>query len=294
MIDAHQHFWTPARGDYGWLTPDDPVLYRDYGPEDLAPLMGRAGVTSSVLVQAAPTVEETHFLLEIAARTDWVAGVVGWVALDRAGVEADLDALGEHPALLGIRPMIQDIADDDWMLGTSVAPGLRALTARGLTFDALVHPRHLRRVCELLDRHPDLRLVVDHAAKPDIRSGAIDAWARDIARLADETPAFCKLSGLVTEAASDWQVEDLRPVVDHVVACFGPGRLMWGSDWPVVELGGGYERWWAATQSLLAGLEDEARRAISGGTAASFYGLESGDRTTWRGPTPPASNGGHA
>lgn len=274
MIDSHQHFWTTARGDYGWLKPEDEVLYRDFGPEDLMPLIERAGVANTVLVQAAPTVAETRYLLEIADRTDWIAAVVGWVALDEVGVEHTLDELAAHPALCGVRPMIQDVPDDDWMLGDALGSGLEALTERDLCFDALVLPRHLSRLLTLLERHPDLRVVVDHGAKPEIREGRFDDWAADIARIAGESSACCKLSGLVTEAGPSWQPQDLLPYVTHLIECFGPERLMWGSDWPVVELAGGFDRWQAATHELLAGLNDEEREAILGATAKRFYRLE--------------------
>lgn len=273
MIDAHQHFWTLARDDYGWLEPSDAVLYRDFQPDDLGPLLERAGVARSVLVQAAPTVAETRYLLDLADRTDWVAAVVGWVPLERSGVERTLDELAANPAFRGVRPMIQDIPQDDWMLGHSLAPGFRALAERGLSLDALVKPPHLPHLLSVLQRHPDLRVVVDHAGKPEIGQRHFDDWANDIARLAAETSACCKLSGLVTEAAPDWQTQDLRPYVAHLIECFGAERLMWGSDWPVVELAGGFARWREATHQLIEGLGESERRAILGGTAARFYCL---------------------
>jgi L-fuconolactonase len=274
MIDAHQHFWSLTRDDYGWLSPDDAVLYRDFGPEQLEPHIAEAGISRTVLVQAAPTLAETHYLLGIAAATDWVAGVVGWVNLEAAEVERDLDTFVSHPAFRGVRPMIQDMADDDWMLGDSLTRGLQALNQRQLTFDALVLPRHLPRLIRLLDRHPDLRVVVDHAAKPSIRTGDFDAWASDMNRLASQTSACCKLSGLATEAAENWTASDLRPYVVHLLQCFGPQRLMWGSDWPVVDLAGGFDRWRQASVELLEGLGDPDRAAILGENAARFYALE--------------------
>jgi L-fuconolactonase len=280
VIDSHQHFWTTSRSDYGWLAPDDPVLYRDFGPQDLTPLIAPKGIEQTVLVQAAPTVEETLYLLDIAQGTKWVAAVVGWVGLDEPGLEQVLDELAAQPAFRGVRPMIQDIADDAWMLGERVSTGLRALQARGLSFDALVHPRHLSRLLVLLERHPDLRVVIDHAAKPEIRTRSFDEWAAGIARIAAETRASCKLSGLVTEAGPSWQSDDLRPYVAHLVECFGAERLMWGSDWPVVELAGGFDRWWETTEALLAGLSDNERASILGGTAARFYRIDSTLTTT--------------
>lgn len=275
MIDSHQHFWTTARDDYGWLTPEDVVLYRDFQPQHLAPLIERAGITGTVLVQAAPSVAETRYLLEIADRTTWVAAVVGWVPLDDPGVEGTLDDLAAHPALRGVRPMIQDIPADDWMLRGALTGGLRALAERSLALDALVHPRHLSRLLRLLERHPDLRVVIDHGAKPEIHLGRFDEWADAMARIAEQTSACCKLSGLVTEAGQGWRSEDLGPYVAHLVECFGAARLMWGSDWPVVELAGGFDRWRAVSVELLEGLNDEERAAIFGGTAQGFYGIAS-------------------
>ena len=274
MIDAHQHFWQLARGDYDWLTPDLELLYRDFGPDDLAPLMRWADVGRSVVVQAAPTVAETRYLLGLAAESPWVAGVVGWIEMTEPGAGETLEALAADGPLCGVRPMIQDIQDPDWMLDRRLEPALRALVERDLTFDALVKPIHLPNLLRLLERNPELRVVIDHGAKPEIAQGRLDPWRSDIERVARETGACCKLSGIVTEAAAGWDVETLRPVFDHLMACFGPGRLLWGSDWPVVELAGGYDSWRAATLQLLADLADHERLGILGDNAARFYRLE--------------------
>ena len=274
MIDGHQHFWRVARGDYGWLTPADTELYRDFEPAHLEPLLDAAGVEGTVLVQAAPTVEETRFLLDVARRTQFVQGVVGWVDLEAPDVDRTLESLRNDGRLLGVRPMIQDIDDPDWMLSAAVKPGFEALVRLGLRFDALVLPEHLGRLAELLARHPDLRAVVDHGAKPGIAARAFEPWAADIARIAGESDAYCKLSGLVTEAAAEWAVDDLRPYVAHLLETFGPERLIWGSDWPVVELAGGYARWREASLALLDPLTPAERAAILGGNAIRFYGLE--------------------
>jgi L-fuconolactonase len=273
-VDAHQHFWLLSRGDYGWLTPDLEVLYRDFEPADLVPLMEGAGVERTVVVQAAPTVAETEFLLGLADATEWIAGVVGWIEMASSDAAEILDTLAAHRAFRGIRPMIQDIPDPDWMLGESLRPAFEALERRGLVFDALVKPVHLPRLLQLLERHPALEVVVDHGAKPDIAGAGFESWARDIRRIAGETAACCKLSGLVTEAASDWDDDALRPYVDHLLACFGPERLLWGSDWPVVELAGGYAAWRAASLRLLAGLTADERAAILGGNASRLYQLD--------------------
>ena len=272
-VDAHHHVWRVGRGDYGWLTPDLPIC-RDYGLDELRPLLG--DVTATVLVQAAPTEAETGFLLRTARGSGGlVRGVVGWIDLCGAGAASRVDTLARTDLLKGLRPMLQDIAETAWILRDPVAPALTAMTQAGLRFDALVQPRHLPLLPVLAARHPGLPIVIDHAAKPDIAGGGWQPWADDITRAARETPAFCKLSGLVTEASADWQPDDLRRYVEHLLDCFGPARIMWGSDWPVVDLAGGYVRWREATLSLLSDLAPADRDAILGTTATSFYGLAS-------------------
>jgi L-fuconolactonase len=276
-IDAHQHYWHPARGDYGWMPKDDPVLARDYGPADLAPHLAAHGIDATVLVQAAPTVHETEYLLGIADATPSVAGVVGWVDFDRPEERATLERLAGHPKFLGVRPMIQDIADVDWMLRPGVQWGFEAVAELGLTFDALGFPRHAANFLTLFRRHPELRVVVDHCLKPQIRDPAPEAfraWAEGIARLAQQSGAVCKLSGLVTEAGPDWTVADLRPWAEHVLEVFGPERVMWGSDWPVSRLRCAYGDWLAAAEALTAGLDPQARARVFGLTAVEVYGLE--------------------
>lgn len=273
-IDAHQHFWAPARGDYGWMPKDDPVLARPYGPADLAPLLKRQGIDRTVLVQAAPTVHETEYLLGIADKTPFVAGVVGWVDFDCLADRAHLDRFTAHPKFVGVRPMIQDLPDDAWMLRPQVQWAYAALIELDLTFDALGYPRHLATFLTLLTRYPDLRVVIDHGMKPQIRDpDAFPVWAEGMTRLARETAAVCKLSALVTEAGPDWTVEMLRPYADHILDAFGPERVMWGSDWPVCRLRCSYADWDAAAQTLTATLTEAERARVFGGTAAAFYRL---------------------
>jgi L-fuconolactonase len=167
--------------------------------------------------------------------------------------------------------MVQDIPDNDWLLRPTLAPSLAAMEQHGLIFDALVLPRHLARLLRLVDNHPDLQFVLDHCAKPRLSGGDLATWKIDIAEIARHPNIVCKLSGLVTEAASDWQVSDLREAVDHVRACFGSNRLLWGSDWPVVNLAGGYAKWFAASETLLAGLSPDEKAAIFGANAARIY-----------------------
>ncbi|MBX3576333.1 MAG: amidohydrolase family protein [Rhizobiaceae bacterium] len=272
-IDAHQHFWRLERGDYGWLTPALAPIHRDFEPGDLQPLLAREGIAGTVLVQAAATEAETEFMLSLADRHDFIEGVVGWVDFAAPDAPARIARIARHPKLKGLRPMIQDIADTDWMLRPDLAPAYEALMAQNLVFDALVLPRHLDNLLALLRRHPAMRAIVDHCAKPEIRNGGFDSWAERMSAIATETAARCKLSGIVTEAGPGWTVETLRPYVEHVLDVFGPERLIWGSDWPVCLLAAGYHEWVAATDTLLSGCTASERAAILGGNAAEVYGL---------------------
>jgi L-fuconolactonase len=271
QIDAHHHLWTLARGDYGWLTPDLAPIYRDFSLADLAPHLASAGIEGTILVQAAPTEAETMFLLDIAESAEVVRGVVGWTDFDAVDAVPRIDALAARKRLVGLRPMVQDIADDDWLLGPALAPLLRAMAGYGLVFDALVKPRHLPRLLRVIDSHPDLQFVLDHCGKPMLATGEIAAWQRDIALLAERPNIVCKLSGLATEAAPNWQIADLREAVDHVLVWFGPQRLLWGSDWPVVDLAGGYANWFAAAKALLADLSLDEKADVFGNNAARIY-----------------------
>ena len=276
QIDAHQHFWQPGRGDYGWMPKDDPVLSRPYFPDELWPQLQAAGVQGTVLVQAAPSVAETEYMLGIADATPWVLGVVGWVDFEKPSDMAELKRLAGHPKFKGVRPMIQDIPDDGWMLREDVQRGFRAICDLGLRFDALGFPRHLANFLTVMKRYPAMQVVVDHCMKPQIRERSdthFRFWADGMARIADETAAVVKFSALITEADADWTVDDLRPYVDHVFAAFGPERVMWGSDWPVCRLRGEYAGWRAAALELTSGLTDVDRALVYGGTAAGFYGL---------------------
>ncbi len=275
-IDAHQHFWNPARGDYGWMPHGDPVLDRVYGPADLAPHLAAGGIDRTILVQAAPSVAETEYMLGIADATPWVAGVVGWVDFERITDRPVLKRLARHPKLRGLRPMIQDIPDDTWMHRGDVQWGFRACAEEGLVFDALGFPRHMTNFLTLLKRYPDLRVVVDHGLKPQIRDHSKPSfrlWAEAMSRIADTTGACCKLSGLVTEADPDWTVADLRPYADHILRAFGAERVMWGSDWPVCRLRGEYADWLTAAEEMTAGLSVGELARVFGGTAAEVYGV---------------------
>jgi L-fuconolactonase len=275
QIDAHQHYWDPARGDYGWLTPSLAGLYRPFGPADLAPLREAVGVSRTVVVQAAQSVDETRYLLKLASGDASIAGVVGWVPLDDPAAPALIVELAREPKLKGVRPMLQDLPDDDWIATAPTAHAIDALIAHDLTFDALIFTRHAAALETFLKRHPALRVVIDHGAKPPVRDGNAGwaDWAAAIARLAHYPQVCCKLSGLATESAPDWGDATLRPWVEHLLASFGAHRLLWGSDWPVLNLNGDYGRWHACAHRLLAALSDIERAAVFGANAAAFYRL---------------------
>lgn len=277
MIDAHQHYWNPARGDYDWMPMDNQVLARQYAPSDLTPHLAHHGIAATVLVQAAATVQETEYMLGIADATPSIAGVVGWIDFENPADLDQLKRLANHPKFLGVRPMIQDLPDVDWMLREDVQWGFKAVTDLGLTFDALGFPQHLANFLTILKRYPDMRVVVDHCMKPQIRDHSPDNlafWADGMAKIAAETNAFCKFSALATEAKPDWTVADLRPYTDDLFKVFGPDRMMWGSDWPVCQLAATYDEWRQAALELTAHLDDAGRASVFGGTAQAFYRLD--------------------
>jgi L-fuconolactonase len=273
-VDAHHHVWTLSRGDYAWLTPSLGAIYRDFGPTDLAPLIAAAGIDATVLVQAAATNDETRYLLDVADVTPFVKGVVGWIDFEDPRQIDVLDAFASRPKFRGVRPLIQDIADVDWMLRQDLDWAFRAIIERDLSFDLLGHPRHLANALTLIRRYPSLRVVIDHALKPDIAHDRFADWADGMTALARETSAFCKLSGLITEAGADWTRDRVRPYAAHILDVFGPRRVMWGSDWPVVNLARDYEDWHADAKAMVTGIAGtEAIEAVFGQTAARFYRL---------------------
>jgi len=277
-IDSHQHFWQPARGDYDWMPKDNPVLSRAYGPSHFAPDLERNGIDGSIVVQAAATVYETEYMLGLADATPSIKGVVGWVDFEDPTHLAQLTRLSQHPKFLGVRPMIQDIPDVDWMLREDVQWAYRAIIDLDLTFDALGFPQHLINFAKLTSRYPEMRVVYDHCMKPQIRDqragkDALSEWSDGMSRLAEETAGCCKFSGLVTEADEGWTIDDLRPFAEHVLSAFGASRVMWGSDWPVCRLQAEYGDWHDAAQMLTGDLSEDQRADIFGGTATRFYRL---------------------
>ncbi|GGD99005.1 amidohydrolase [Aureimonas endophytica] len=275
MIDAHQHFWKIARGDYGWMGEHVAPLLRDFLPDDLRPLLARSGIARTILVQAAETEAETEFLLERAEATDFIAGVVGWLDMDDDAFPDRLARFRENPWFVGLRPMLQGLPEDDYILRPRVLKHLGLVAEAGLPFDILTFTRHLPHVLRALEAVPGLRAVVDHLSKPEIAAGGLDPWREHVAAVARFPNVSCKISGMVTEASADWVLEDLRPYVDHVVECFGEDRLMFGSDWPVATLAASYAEVCNAAHVLLGRHFGPAGMAkVFGGNAARFYGVE--------------------
>jgi L-fuconolactonase len=285
-IDTHQHFWRRSRGDYTWLDPAQASLrplLRDFEPHDLLPLLNEHDVSQTVLVQAAASEAETDFLLALSDQHAWIAGVVGWIDLSDPTRRPVLNRWARHPKFKGVRPMLQDIEDVDWIAHAPHPTMAQALIDHGLRMDALVKPQHLAGLLRFIDRWPRLNIVVDHAAKPLLRAGWQADWAatwrvgmRDIAA---HPHVQCKFSALLTEAdpatIADPQAatRTVRPVWDVLVEQFGPGRLMWGSDWPVLTLASSYARWVSVCEALIGSLDSTEQAAVWHGNAARFYAL---------------------
>jgi L-fuconolactonase len=274
-IDSHQHFWKAARGDYHWMSPAVPVLCRNYLPEDLRPWLVKNRIDKTILVQAAQTKAETDFLLDLAQKHEFVAGVIGWLDLDSPNFAGDLESYSRKPKFLGLRPMLQDLAEDDWILRPRVMDSLKLIAQRDLPFEFLTYSRHLPHILKVLDAVPGLRAVVDHVSKPEIKNRKLDPWRPLMSEVAQHPNVHCKLSGMITEADhKTWSTEDLRPYIEHVVECFGLERVMFGSDWPVCLLAGSYDQVINALWAVLKPQLNDRREAdIFGGNAARFYKL---------------------
>jgi len=271
IVDAHQHFWDPARGDYGWLKPDNPI-HRVFGTADLRPLLVQTGVDATILVQAAPTTDETDYMLGIARKTPFVLGVVGWVDMLAPDACDALRCRAADPLFLGVRPMLQDIPDPDWILQPALTPALNTIAAEGLVFDALILSPQLDAVVELASRHPQLSIVLDHAAKPPLgEADAMAAWAKGIEALAALPNVTCKVSGLLTELRAHGSRDDVVRAIGVLFDLFGPGRLIWGSDWPVLTLAGDYQAWFELAREAVAAKESSAVRAVMGDNAIRIY-----------------------
>ncbi|HEV8428438.1 MAG TPA: amidohydrolase family protein [Pyrinomonadaceae bacterium] len=272
MIDSHQHFWQVGRFDYPWMSSDLGILYRDYLPDDLAPILRVNRVDKTVLVQASNSVAESRWLLDLANANSFIAGVVGWVDLMGPEINTHLDELCADRKFKGVRHLVESEPADDWLVQPAVLAGLKQLSARGLSYDLLVHTRHLKHVPRIAESCPDLAFVIDHLAKPPIARNEINEWSQALQPLARYTNINCKLSGLVTEANwQSWQADHLRPFIDLALEYFGPDRMMFGSDYPVCLLAASYDRVLDSFQEILKDLSDADRDKIFSKNAAKFY-----------------------
>jgi len=274
-IDAHQHFWIYNSSDYGWIGDNMDVLKRNYLPEDLCSELASAGFSGSVAVQARQTVEETRWLLELSGRYDFIKGVVGWADLsDEESLRRQLDEFCSHKKLVGLRHVIHDEPDDNFMLRDNFLRGISILKDYNLTFDLLIFPKHIPVAQLVVSMFPKQKFVLDHISKPPIRNKVISPWREDIIRLAQNKNVWCKLSGMVTEAElRNWKHEDFRPYLNVVFEAFGTERLMVGSDWPVCRLAGEYQEVTDIVERYLPGMQDDLRRKVTGENCISFYGL---------------------
>jgi len=272
-VDAHQHFWRYTEEEFGWINDGMSAIRRDFLPGDLVPLIDQAQVDATVAVQARQSLEETQWLLDLAEEHEWIAGVVGWVPLTDPRVELTLDQLSENAKLKGVRHVLQG-EPDDYMAREDFNAGVALLRRFSLTYDVLVLEHQLPAAIKFVDRHPRQPFVLDHVAKPRIAAGELEPWARHIREMARRPHVACKLSGMVTEADfNTWTVEDLKPYVETVLEAFGPGRVLFGSDWPVCTVAASYARWIAVVEECMPGLSENERGLILGRNAASAYRL---------------------
>lgn len=274
-IDSHQHFWRYSPAEYGWMDDRMTRIQRDFLPQDLAPLLAACGLDGAVAVQARSSLEETRFLLELAREHDCVKGVVGWADLCALDLDAVLDELCQEPLLRGLRHVVQDEPDDDFLRREDFQAGVRKLAARGLVYDILIYPRQLDAAVAFAAALPDQPFVLDHLAKPDIAGARTDNWRGGFRGLAAMDHVLCKVSGMVTEAKwNAWQPDDFRAYMDEALDAFGIDRLMFGSDWPVALLAAdGYQDVYQLVADWAAQLSEDEQAKLFGGNAARFYGL---------------------
>jgi L-fuconolactonase len=274
-IDAHQHFWIYNQREYDWIDETMASIRRDFLPADLRPELEDAGFAGSVVVQVRQTLEETRWLLELAEDNPFILGVVGWVDLRSPRLYQDLQSFAGKSKLVGIRHIVQS-EPDDFLLDADFLRGISLLQEFDLAYDLLIYTKHLPLAAEFVKRFPRQRFVLDHLAKPPIRSRAIDLWARGMRELASFPNLHAKVSGLVTEANwQGWKPEDLRPYLDVAFESFGAKRLMIGSDWPVCTVAASYAQVVNLVKDYMSSYTAEDREAVFGGNAANFWRLQS-------------------
>jgi L-fuconolactonase len=273
-IDAHHHFWKYSRGEYPWMSEKMDLLRRDFLVEDLTAMLRQNNIDAAITVQARQSVRETEWLLQLANSNPCICGVVGWAPLSDRQVAADLEKFACNPRLKGMRHVLHDEPDENYILRKDFNCGVGLLAGLNLRYDILIFERHLPQAIEFVDRHPKQIFVLDHIAKPRIKERIISPWRENINELAKRKNVYCKLSGMVTEADwTDWKEDDLWPYFEAVLEAFGAGRLMWGSDWPVVLLASSYARWMDVSLKMISALSIPEQKAILGGTAIQAYGL---------------------
>ena len=275
-VDAHQHFWNMDKTDYPWLVPAYGPIYANFYPRDLEPQLKAAGIDKTVLVQSMDSFEDTASMLTQAEDFDWIGAVVGWVPLlDHAAERKALDRYSRHPKFRGVRHLIHEEKDPDWVVQPGVIEGLKILAEYGMSFDVVaVFPNHLKHVPTLAEAVPNLTLIIDHLAKPPIKDKEMGAWAEQMKAAAQYSNVYAKVSGLNTAADwANWSAADLKPYIDFAIEHFGAERLMFGSDWPVAILAGDYANVWAETNQALAGCPQSVIDSILGGSAAKAYRL---------------------
>ncbi|PWU70268.1 amidohydrolase family protein [Gracilibacillus dipsosauri] len=273
-IDAHQHYWKISRNDYGWITPEIPILYRDFFEENLIPHLKKNQIDKTIVVQAAPTIEETEFILTQSEKSSIIAGVVGWIDVENPAYKKQLAQFLKHPKFIGIRIMIQDMPDENVILRTKYIEAFEFFAEIDLPVDLLVHSSQLSAVTKLIEQVP-LRGVIDHMAKPNIAAGVLEPWKSYMTQIAKHPNIYCKLSGMVTEAEhGNWKLDDFLPFVDHVVDMFGIHRILYGSDWPVCLLSASYDEVFQLLKKALSNkVTEEEEDCIFGRNAIDFYKL---------------------
>lgn len=276
IIDSHQHFWKMSRGDYDWLTPELTKLYKDFLPSDYLEEIKNLRISKTVLVQASATEEETEFMLQLSKDHEFIAGVVGWIDFEGDPIAAcrRLDLFSQSPFFKGIRPMLQDIEDVDWILNPEFGPIFERLIELDLTFDALVFTEHLDNIFFLANRYPGLKIVIDHCAKPDIANQKYDQWAQKLEMFKGLENVFLKVSGLPTEASESQQESTyFQRYINHVYQIFGSKRMMWGSDWPVVNINSDFSQWLQLTTELISDWSLDEIEDLFVRSASKFYSL---------------------
>ena len=272
LIDSHHHLWDVGKFEYSWMPRDNSILRRNYLPDDLEPNIINSGVGSTIVVQATHNILESKFLLYLASQTEWIAGVVAWVDLHLEDVEKVIEELMALGPLVGIRHQVEDDPDDDWLVSDLSIRGLTVVANQNLAYDVLIKPRHLKHIPVVADRVPNLRMVIDHIAKPFIGQAIMEPWATDMMDAAEASGAFCKVSGMVTQASKDkWAAADFRPYVKCVREIYGVDRLMWGSDWPVCLLAADYNTVLDIALDAMGSMSDKDRHRFLSGSASEFY-----------------------